>query len=200
MSIVLGNKITTLMVSAANGDTYGDPERHIFRGIQALVMPNIKSMALSTPPVSPANGDTYVVAAAPTGAWLGQVNNVAYWAIDPQDGVVTTGAWEFYAPSAGWAVFDQNSLLTWKYNGTAWLWQRQSGTATITASTTVAVPFTATYAGTPPPTVTVTPVGGDPTAVAAYWVTNTGIGGAWTGFVINVHTSGTQTFNYTVEG
>src|SRR5208282_5656936 len=196
MSIVLGNKITTLMVSAANGDTYGDPERHIFRGIQALVMPNVKNMTLATPPVSPANGDTYVVAAAPTGAWLGQVNNVAYWAIDPQDGVVTTGAWEFYAPSAGWAVFDQNSLLTWEYNGTAWLWQRQSGTATLPGAATVTVSFTAPYAGINAPIVTVTPIAANPTAAGAYWITYTGSSGAWTSFTINTVSGTTQAFNY----
>src|SRR5208282_1092982 len=200
MSIVLGNKITTLMVSAANGDTYGDPERHIFRGIQALVMPNVKNMTLATPPVSPANGDTYVVAAAPTGAWLGQVNNVAYWAIDPQDGVVTTGAWEFYAPSAGWAVFDQNSLLTWKYNGTAWLWTKQTGTATFPAANSIAVPFTATYLGTNAPVVAVTALNADPRAAGGIWVTPTGVTNAWTGFTLHATNSNSLAFNYVVEG
>src|SRR5271170_491893 len=113
MAIVNGNKITSIMVSAANGDTYGDAERKLFRGIQTLVMPNVISMALSTPPVSPTFGQSYVVAASPSGAWAGQANSITAWAIDPQDGTVTSGAWEFYAPQQGWQIFDQNTNAFW---------------------------------------------------------------------------------------
>ena len=125
MSIVNGPKIVT-MVSAANGDTYGDGERHQLRTQQALIQANVKSLALSTPPVSPSNGDTYIVGAAPTGAWSGQANSVAYWAVDAQDGTsispnIATGQWEFYAPLQGWRVYDQNTGATWQYNGTNWI-------------------------------------------------------------------------------
>jgi len=129
MSIVNGPKIGT-MVSAANGDTYGDGERHEFRTQQALIQANVKGVGVGSnvPPVSPANGDTYIITAspAPTGAWAGQANAVAYWAVDPQDGpsitpAIATGAWEFYAPLAGWQVFDQLTAAVWRYNGTAWV-------------------------------------------------------------------------------
>jgi len=119
MSIVIGTKIG-FMVSAANGDTYGDPERKIFRGLQALVMPNVISMALNIPPVGPTFLDTYVVGTAPTGLWSGQANNIAEWSIDSQDGIVTTGIWEFYAPKAGWVVYDNNTGAFWTWNGSAW--------------------------------------------------------------------------------
>jgi Ice-binding-like/Protein of unknown function (DUF2793) len=120
MSIVPGVKITSLMASAANGDTYGDAERKIFRGIQTLVMPNVISVFGNTPPVSPVNGQTYIVGTAPTGVWAGQANAVAYWANDPQDGVVSTPQWEFYTPQAGWTFYNQatGTALTW--NGTSW--------------------------------------------------------------------------------
>src|SRR5208337_266067 len=91
MSIVNGPKIST-MVSAANGDTYGDGERHQFRTWQGLVQANVISLALSTPPGSPVNGNTYVVASPGAGAWAGQVGNIAYWAVDPQDGPSITPA------------------------------------------------------------------------------------------------------------
>lgn len=125
MSIVNGPKINT-MVSAANGDTYGDGERHQLRTQQALIQANVKSLALSTPPGSPSNGDTYIVGGSPTGAWTGFANYVAYWAIDTQDGTsitpnINTGAWEFYAPVQGWQVFDQNTGAAWRYNGSAWV-------------------------------------------------------------------------------
>jgi hypothetical protein len=120
MSIVPGVKITSLMASAANGDTYGDAERKIFRGIQTLVMPNVISIFGNTPPVGPVNGQTYVVGSAPTGVWAGQANAIAYWANDPQDGVVSTPQWEFYTPQVGWTAFNQatGSLIQW--NGTTW--------------------------------------------------------------------------------
>jgi Ice-binding-like/Protein of unknown function (DUF2793) len=123
MSIVPGLKITSLMASAANGDTYGDAERKIFRGIQSLVMPNVVSAAFSAPPITPSalnTGTTYIVGPTPTGLWAGQANALAASAFDPQDGVATTGIWEFYTPQVGWTVFNQatNGLVTW--NGTSW--------------------------------------------------------------------------------
>jgi Protein of unknown function (DUF2793) len=136
MSIVNGNKITSIMVSAANGDTYGDAERKLFRGIQTLVLPNIKSLALSTPPVSPAFGDTYIVGSSPSGAWAGQANSITAWAIDPQDGTVTSGAWEFYAPQIGWLVFDQNTTASYQWNGSAWVLSKSAPKLPVTATTT----------------------------------------------------------------
>src|SRR5271157_6602313 len=131
MSIVNGPKIAT-MVSAANGDTYGDGDRHELRTQQVLIQPNVISLALSTPPGSPVNGNTYVVGAAPTGLCAGQANSVAYWAVDPQDGpsitpTIATGAWEFYTPLEGWEVYDVNTKYNYKFNGTAWVWTRISG-------------------------------------------------------------------------
>src|SRR5271157_480681 len=207
MAINNGPKIVT-MVSAQNGDTYGDGERHQLRTQQALIQANVISVGVNTPPITPGpgnNGFTYVVGTVPLLGWSGQANAIAYSATDPQDGPsitpsIATGAWEFYTPLAGWHVYDNATGLTWKFNGTIWLWDKQVGTAQLTAASSVAVPFTATYAGPNAPIVTVEPVGGDPTAVGAVWVTNTGAPNAWTGFTINVHTLGTQTFNYAVAG
>jgi Ice-binding-like/Protein of unknown function (DUF2793) len=120
MSIVNGQKISTIMSSAANGDTYGDAERRLFRGIQTLVMPNVISIFGNTPPGSPTNGQSYIVGSAPTGLWAGQANAIAYWALDPQDGVATTGIWEFYTPQVGWICFNQTSGTHITWNGTAW--------------------------------------------------------------------------------
>jgi hypothetical protein len=136
MAIINGNKITSIPVSIANGDTYGDAERRFFRGIQELVQPNVISMALSTPPVSPAFGDAYVVGSAPSGAWAGQANSVTAWAIDSQDGTVTSGAWEFYAPLAGWRVFDNNTHAFWNWNGAAWVLDKSAPKLAVTATAT----------------------------------------------------------------
>lgn len=136
MAAINGNKITSIIVSLANGDTYGDYERKFFRGIQSLVMPNAISMALSTPPVAPTFGDTYVIGAAPSGAWAGQANSITAWAIDPQDGTVSAGAWEFYAPQIGWRVYDQNTNAIWLWNGSAWVLSHSAPKSAVTATST----------------------------------------------------------------
>jgi hypothetical protein len=120
MSISNGPKIN-VMVSAANGDTYGDSARQQFRMFQTLIMANVKNMSLATPPGSPSNGDTYVVASGGTGAWASQDNNIAYWTTD--DPNTPSGKWEFYAPQEGWEVYNTATGVKrpFRFNGTAWV-------------------------------------------------------------------------------
>lgn len=96
---------------------------------EALVMLHalangVISMALNTPPGSPADGDSYVVGPAPTGAWAGRANSVV---------VRMQGAWRFVpdrnsagtvitmgARQEGLRVWDKatNGLYVW--SGSAW--------------------------------------------------------------------------------
>lgn len=82
------------------------------RMADALVQIAVLDRNASTPPTTPANGDRYIVAAAPTGAWAGQANAIAAW----QD-----GAWAFFAPRAGWLawIVDESALAVW--TGSAWV-------------------------------------------------------------------------------
>lgn len=57
------------------------------------------SMALTDPPASPADGDTYVVAATATGDWAGHEDEVAVW---DEAG----GAWQFTAPVDGQTIWN----------------------------------------------------------------------------------------------
>jgi hypothetical protein len=66
----------------------------------------------TAPPSSPADGDTYLIAASATGAWLGQDGNVAYSA---------DGAWRFYAPFAGLVAYVSAETKLVIYNGSAWV-------------------------------------------------------------------------------
>ncbi len=66
---------------------------------------------LATPPGSPADGDCYLVAASPTGAWSGQAGKIAFR--------VNT-AWAFITPLEGFTAWvnDENAYIG--YDGAAW--------------------------------------------------------------------------------
>ena len=82
------------------------------RTLDALVQLAVLDRDLSTPPVSPTDGDRYLVAAGGTGAWTGKGGSVAAW----QD-----GAWAFLAPQAGWLLWvaDENRLIG--FDGAVWI-------------------------------------------------------------------------------
>ena len=80
------------------------------RHLDALVQVTVQSAALATPPGSPSEGQRWIVAASPTGAWVGHAGHLAAW----QD-----GAWAFYVPLDGWIAFDANTdMLLWFNAGT----------------------------------------------------------------------------------
>lgn len=65
---------------------------------------SVKDRDLATPPGSPVAGDTYIVAASPTGAWVGKAGQVAVW---------TGSAWVFGVPRKGWrAVIEDEGVMT----------------------------------------------------------------------------------------
>lgn len=73
---------------------------------------SVKGRGLTTPPGSPASGDTYIVAASATGAWATKDGQVAVW-----DGT----AWVFGTPRAGWVAYieDEEVLSTYKASWSA---------------------------------------------------------------------------------
>jgi hypothetical protein len=81
------------------------------RVLDALVMLAVLDRDLSAPPVSPAEGDRYIVKAAGSGAFFGKDNQIAHYA---------DGGWHFYPPGAGWLCYvaDENRLAAW--TGSAW--------------------------------------------------------------------------------
>src|SRR3954471_2500803 len=82
------------------------------RGLDALVQLAVLDRDLASPPGAPIDGQRWIVAASPTGAWAGHASHVAAW----QD-----GAWRFYVPRVGWLVYvvDEGALLAW--SGSAWV-------------------------------------------------------------------------------
>ena len=67
---------------------------------------------LSAPPLSPAEGDRYIVGASASGDWAGKTNQIAAF-----DGAI----WQFYPPEPGWTAYlvDEAQLVLW--NATAWV-------------------------------------------------------------------------------
>lgn len=74
------------------------------RVLDAVVQLSVLDRDLTTPPASPAEGDRYIVAASPTGAWTGQAGAIA---------VFEDGGWAFVSPMQGWRAYvvDEAALL-----------------------------------------------------------------------------------------
>lgn len=94
-----------------------------WRGLDGLVMPNAKGYLTNTPPGSPADGDLYIIGAAPTGAWAGQGGKVARWS-------GAASAWEFYTPKNGWVLESNSARESYRYTSGAWEIFYQEGTWT----------------------------------------------------------------------
>ncbi|WP_459944341.1 DUF2793 domain-containing protein [Desulfocastanea catecholica] len=74
---------------------------------------SVKDRNLATPPAIPANGDTYIIAAAPTGDWSARAaGDVAmYSTVDV--------AWRFATPRLGWICYveDEEKMSVFKAGG-----------------------------------------------------------------------------------
>lgn len=70
------------------------------RALDQLVQPAVKSRSIATPPGSPAEGDTYVVGPAATGAWAGKEGKLAS---------LLDGVWTFRTPADGWQLYVEDS-------------------------------------------------------------------------------------------
>lgn len=82
------------------------------RALDALVQLAVLDRTHASPPGAPAEGQRWIVAASPTGAWAGHAGHVAAW----QD-----GGWDFHVPRVGWLayVIAEGALVAW--SGSAWV-------------------------------------------------------------------------------
>lgn len=80
--------------------------------LDALVDLYILDRDLADPPGSPSDGDAYIVAASPTGAWAGQAGNIAY---------LIDGAWRFYVPVKGLVAYvaEEQTIIVFTASGWA---------------------------------------------------------------------------------
>ena len=80
--------------------------------LDALVNVAVQSATLTAPPVSPADGQRWIVGPGATGAWAGRDLVVAAW----QD-----GAWAFYPPMPGLFAYDVATAVPLLWTGAAWV-------------------------------------------------------------------------------
>lgn len=64
--------------------------------LDALVQLSVKGRTLLNPPVSPTEGDRWIVPAGATGAWTSHTGKVALW---------KDSLWRFFPPREGWLAF-----------------------------------------------------------------------------------------------
>lgn len=74
-----------------------------------LLHPHIKGVS-AAPPIDPAEGDCWLIAPDPTGAWVGHGNHIAGW---------SAGTWVMCAPHKGMRLWDEGAAQQRIYT-TSW--------------------------------------------------------------------------------
>jgi hypothetical protein len=81
----------------------------------ALMMGVALSIGDTLPPVSPSDGDVYVLGTSCTGDWSGHDEEIAFY---------KSSAWEFVTPVEGWCMFAVDVWETFRYTGSPDGWTR----------------------------------------------------------------------------
>lgn len=92
-----------------------------------------KDRDLATPPGSPADGDCYLIAGSPTGAWAGHAGEVTYYQ--------TGSGWKFITPREGMGGGVQDENVAVAFLGGSWVTLAVDGAA---APHTIGLFFTTT--------------------------------------------------------
>ncbi len=78
--------------------------------VDALLGAAAEGVAAS-PPLAPAVGQCWIVAAGAGGVWAGRDHNLAVW---------NDSGWRFIAPAAGTRVWNQAAQAEWRWTGSGW--------------------------------------------------------------------------------
>ena len=104
------------------------------RSLDAIVQLCVLDLDLSSPPISPNDGDRYIVAPAASGVWSGKEVQIAAF----QD-----NAWVFFTPLEGWLAYvaDDDKLMV--FDGVAWNEVSGSGGGSVNPTALVGINTTA---------------------------------------------------------
>ena len=83
-----------------------------FQLLDMLQNNTLKNQTLTAPPGSPSEGDLYLVATSPTGAWSGQAGKLAYY---------INASWSFISPRVGLQLWDSNLSKIQIWTGSAFI-------------------------------------------------------------------------------
>lgn len=120
-SVLSGPKLGQL-IYADVGAKYLNAFRRFLRSYDALVQGAVLSRALTSPPMSPSDGDAYIVKATATGDWAGHEDEIAVYrsGLPDDDEDTTAAAWEFYPPKEGMILWDANGSEFVFHDGVSW--------------------------------------------------------------------------------
>ena len=80
--------------------------------LEVMAQARVMSMALTTPPGSPSDGDAYIPAPGASGSWASWDLSIAY---------ASGGSWVKITPKQGWLVFNVADETYYAFDGAAWL-------------------------------------------------------------------------------
>lgn len=110
-------------------------------GMTPCTRPVVVDYLLTSPPLTPSQGDRYIVPSGATGVWVGRTNDLAYF---------SGNSWSFFTPSEGWTAVIRNKGAI-KFRGGSWVPTfpvTSSWTPTLYGSTTEGTPTYSTQVGT----------------------------------------------------
>ncbi len=95
----------------------GQSQKHVTLNDALVAVDSLAQLAVinrtqTAPPATFADGDSYLIAANPTGAFAGRAGQIA---------VADTGAWRFYVPQGGWRCYVVAEQLLLAFVGTGWV-------------------------------------------------------------------------------
>lgn len=103
-------KLGIRLVEVASTGQAAAANEAIFQ-LDTLTQCLVKDKDLATPPTL-VDGEAYIVAASPTGAWSGKAGYIA---------AAINGGWVFFQPKKGWLVTAEDEGVKYEYNGTSWV-------------------------------------------------------------------------------
>jgi microcystin-dependent protein len=110
--LLISNGLGRWIASPNPGYTKAETDKKIGDLVIGLEHGEAVQSITNTPPATPVVDEFYIVGLAPTGAWVGHSNAVAWW---------NGTAWQFEMPTASEShlVEDQDGIFHW--NGTTWV-------------------------------------------------------------------------------
>lgn len=144
-----------------------DGRRYILADATAIAISSVLAID-NDPPVSPSEGDAYIVDVSPTGAWVGHAKDIALY---------TPRGWVFATPKVGCALLNEETGLNVQYSA-AGAWASMATALDVAVVTPELMLFPMGLSvearqNAPP----VSPVAGD----GLYYLVGTSGSGAWSG-------------------